>query len=358
MQLQVNKTNFRNLRVVEPLETLKEGQARITIDRFALTANNVSYALSGDYIGYWGYYPTDDSDWGNLCVWGIGIVADAGDTALEQGERLYGFWPMAADVVITPGRVRDASFDDVSEHRASLPSLYNRYQRTRVEPDTLRALEDERSIYFPLFMTSYLLRDFLESEHWFNAQQIIIGSVSSKTGFGLAMFIKQSGYQGRVVGLTSPANVEFVEQLDCCDQVLAYGRETELTDLPSVYVDMSGDSKVRASLHEHLKANLVSDQMVGATHWNHTGRLQQLAGAEPEFFFAPAQITRRDGEWGKGKLAALAVENTLSLIQSTSNQLVIERVAGQEHVTEVWQSLLDNQISGGRGIICSLSREW
>jgi len=358
MQLQINKKNFRDVRAVMPSLGLRSGQARITIDRFALTANNVSYALSGDYIGYWGYYPTDDQSWGNLCVWGIGVVADAGDTQLETGERVYGFWPMASEVLITPGRVREASFDDVSEHRSSLPSLYNRYQRTAVEPKALRALEDERSIYFPLFMTSYLLCDFLKSEDWFQAEQIIIGSVSSKTGFGLALFLKQSAYKGRVVGLTSEANIEFVQQLNCCDQILTYGSEDELDDLPSAYVDMSGDSQVRAALHKRLNTNLVSDQMVGATHWNSTGRVQELSGAEPQFFFAPAQITRRDEEWGRGKLAALAVEQTLQLILSMQHTLAIERVAGQAQVTSVWHGLLDNQVSGARGIICSLSREW
>jgi hypothetical protein len=31
------------------------------IEKFGLTANNVSYAITGDSIGYWGYFPADDN---------------------------------------------------------------------------------------------------------------------------------------------------------------------------------------------------------------------------------------------------------------------------------------------------------
>jgi hypothetical protein len=30
----------------------------VAIERYALTANNVSYALSGEQIGYWKFFPT------------------------------------------------------------------------------------------------------------------------------------------------------------------------------------------------------------------------------------------------------------------------------------------------------------
>ena len=31
------------------------------IEKFGLTSNNVSYAVSGDVIGYWGFYPAEDN---------------------------------------------------------------------------------------------------------------------------------------------------------------------------------------------------------------------------------------------------------------------------------------------------------
>ena len=34
-----------------------EGEILLAIDKFAMTANNVSYAASGDMIGYWRFFP-------------------------------------------------------------------------------------------------------------------------------------------------------------------------------------------------------------------------------------------------------------------------------------------------------------
>ncbi len=36
---------------------LAEGQAQLLIERFALSANNVTYAAWGDWLGYWRIFP-------------------------------------------------------------------------------------------------------------------------------------------------------------------------------------------------------------------------------------------------------------------------------------------------------------
>ena len=36
---------------------LAEGEAIISVDRFALTANNITYGVAGDLIGYWNFFP-------------------------------------------------------------------------------------------------------------------------------------------------------------------------------------------------------------------------------------------------------------------------------------------------------------
>ena len=42
-----------------------------------MTANNVTYAASGDMFGYWQFYPTGDDPWGKVTVWGIGEVIES-----------------------------------------------------------------------------------------------------------------------------------------------------------------------------------------------------------------------------------------------------------------------------------------
>ena len=50
----VDRQDLRETRTVHsPLPPLAEGAVLVAIDQFALMSNNVSYAISGDTIGYW-----------------------------------------------------------------------------------------------------------------------------------------------------------------------------------------------------------------------------------------------------------------------------------------------------------------
>ena len=39
---------------------LAQGQVRLRVERFALTANTVTYATTGDTLGYWDFFPTGE----------------------------------------------------------------------------------------------------------------------------------------------------------------------------------------------------------------------------------------------------------------------------------------------------------
>ena len=55
---------------------LSPGEVRLTLDRFALTSNNISYALSGDFLDYWGFFPTENG-WGRLPAMGYGVGSES-----------------------------------------------------------------------------------------------------------------------------------------------------------------------------------------------------------------------------------------------------------------------------------------
>ena len=71
-------------------------------------------------------------------------------------------------------------------------------------------------------MTGFVIADLLLDNDWFGAQQIVIGSASSKTGFSTAAFVRAAGFEGAIVGLTSDQNVAFSEALGCYDRVVSY----------------------------------------------------------------------------------------------------------------------------------------
>ena len=56
LHFQVDRSNLRRTRFVsEEAGALAQGQVRLAIERFALTANNITYGVAGDMIGYWNF---------------------------------------------------------------------------------------------------------------------------------------------------------------------------------------------------------------------------------------------------------------------------------------------------------------
>ncbi|MFN2098750.1 DUF2855 family protein [Altererythrobacter sp. MF3-039] len=356
-ELWVARDQLRRTKIVESeQQPLEDGQIRVAIAKMGLTANNVSYAVSGEAIGYWKYFPAQ-GEWGKVPGWAMADVVESRSDALAESERLYGFFPMASEVILQPGHVEDDFFMDAGAHRAELPALYNQYRRTKGEPEVLQKLEDERCLLFPLFVTSYVLYDYLIDNDFFGAQQIIIGSVSSKTGFGLAHLLKNDpNLAHKVVGLTSSGNVTFVESLNCCDQIVTYGSEDAIgANLPTAWIDMSGDGPLTGKLHLLLGENMVESCIVGATHWEaERKRDKDLPGAKPKFFFAPGHIAKRDAELGHGEIWRRGSEAGAAIARSISGQIAVEAISGSDDIARIWCDMLDNKVSPSRGIMISL----
>ena len=277
---------------------LKDGQVRLSLESFALTANNVTYAATGFVIGYWRFFPTGIDGQGIVPVWGVARVTESRSPHLGIGTRLYGFYPMAEELVITPEPGGPGVLVDQTEFRADLPLVYNSYTEVQDAPPEA---DYRRALLQPLLATSYLLFDWLIDNDCFGAEQIIIGSASSKTGLGLCKFLAEpEARRYRIVGLTSEGNREFVEGLGACDTVLSYDEIERLDQVPSVYVDMAGNAEVKSRLHHRLQDHVKHSAAVGTSHWDKFAQPQKMPGAKPRFFFAPAQIAKRREEWAPG----------------------------------------------------------
>lgn len=298
--VEVSRRDIRQAAVVaaDPPQ-LNDGEILAEVERFSLTTNNVTYAAAGEQIGYWKFFPAREESNGVVPVWGFARVVESNCDGIGVGERFYGFLPMASHAVLRPGKIREQWFTDVAEHRLKLPPVYNDYNRVGGQ-DANTGMEDLRALLQPLLVTSWLLYDFLEDNQWFGADQIVIGSASSKTGLGLAKYLAEAKPNApKIVGLTSPGNEAFVKGLGACDQVVLYDRIAEdIAQAPAVYVDMAGNAEVRAILHNHLGDLMKHSAAVGTSHWDKFAPTGDLPGAKPQFFFAPAQIVKRRNEWG------------------------------------------------------------
>lgn len=355
--LEVRRKAFAETRLTAaPAPDLAEGDILVAIDKFAMTANNVSYALSGDMIGYWKFFPVAEP-WGVVPVWGFADVIASRCPAIAVGERVWGFLPMASHVVLRPHAITARAFVDGADHRRALPPVYNAYQRTSGDSADLTALENERCLLFPLFSTSYLLCDYLVDNAFFGARQVLVGSASSKTGFGLCNLLSRlDGARPRITGLTSPRNVAFVQKLGVCDSVETYDAIGALdAATPTAFVDMAGAGDVVDAVHAHFGQSLKVSIAVGATHWN-AGRPRPADAAVPHtFFFAPAQIQKREQDWGPGEVMRRATGEAARISRDLKGAMTVRHEHGATAVAAAWARLVANETPPDTAIMASLT---
>src|SRR5207253_2796311 len=124
--------------------------------------------------------------------------------------RFYGYFPIASHVRMQPERVTERGFYDAVEHRRTLTSAYNQYTRVTNDAAYAPELENYQMLYRPLFITSFMLADFLEDNRFFGATRLVVSSASSKTAYGTAFCLRDvPGIS--LAGITSARNRAFVE---------------------------------------------------------------------------------------------------------------------------------------------------
>ena len=336
---------------------LAEGQVRVRVESFALTANNITYAALGDMLNYWQFFPTGEAGWGIVPVWGFGTVTESQHPDVAVGERLYGYWPMADQAVLSPQRANPTGFSDGAAHRAGLHAVYNHYLRTRTDGLYRADNEDVQALLRPLFITSWLIDDFLADQQFFGARRMLLSSASSKTAYGTAFQLAQrEGIE--VIGLTSPGNVAFCESLGCYHRVVTYDALDTLDGAtPSVYIDFAGSVGLRQRIHAHF-TGLAYSCSVGASHVGDLGGAGQLPGPRPVMFFAPAQVKKRHADWGAQGLndRLVAAWNQFSTAVSAGPQpwLTVQRHAGPQATKALFASVLAGSGDPRAGHIATL----
>jgi NADPH:quinone reductase-like Zn-dependent oxidoreductase len=347
----VRKTALRETRFAPQETTIAAGQALLRLTRFALTANNVTYAAIGDQFGYWKFFPAEDG-WGRVPVWGFADVVASNAPELKAGERIWGYYPIASHLVVTPARVTASGFVDGAEHRQGLPPVYNQYERVAADPAYDPRRENEIALFRPLFMTGFLLDDFLDENACFGARRVALASASSKTALSLAKLLKARG-GAEVVALTSAANAAFCEKTGFYDRVVTYDAMDALpADAPVTLVDMAGDPRVIDALAERLGDRFFYNCMVGGAHWD--ARAMEAKGPPRTLFFAPDRIAKRRKDWGAEGLATRYGAAWTGFLAAAESWLTVLEGRGEADVLARWAALLDGKARPEEGYILSL----
>jgi len=334
------------------------GEVILKIDRCALTTNNITYAAYGDSMNYWGFFPTGQAEWGHIPAWGFADVVASDVVGIKVGERFYGYFPLASYLWMRPDRVTERGFYDAAEHRQALTSAYNQYTRCSWDAYYTPETENLQILLKPLFLTSSMLADFLQDKEFFGATRLVFSSASSKTAFGTAVCLENNPDIERIA-LTSSGNKAFVETLGCYERTVSY---EELDSLPNdrltLYVDFSGDLKLRDRVHQHFAGQLVYSCFAGSAQSTDKAQLSAIAGPQPVFFFAPIQIRKRNAEWGPEKVSqhiGEGLQRFYKLLTAKSTPLleVVEN-EGYEAAQRVLSRLFHGQVAPGEGHVIKL----
>ncbi len=355
VSVEVDRTDVTKTRIVpSPVPALAEGGVRFQVERFALTANTTTYALFGDMLGYWGFFPTE-AGWGRVPAIGWGRVIESNQPDVPVGGRYFGWYPMSRivdlEVSVTPEGVRDEG-----AHRGPHAAVYRAFLSTDRDPFHQRGddIEDRHALLRGLFLTSFLADDFFGAADYFGASRVVVLSASSKTGIGFAE--RASARSGlEVVGLTSKRNEAFVRSLGCYGRVMTYDELDALPDdADSVSIDMAGNPAILAALHDRLGDRLRYSMIVGKSHAGAPQHAAPSRGPKPEMFFAPSQVQKRIKDWGRDGYQARTREALHAFIEGSVRWLTVERTQGADAVVATWLDTLAGRVPPDSGRIVSL----
>lgn len=336
--------------VTRDLDPLAPGEVLLRVDTFGLSANNITYALAGDLLGYWRFFPAPEG-WGRIPVWGFADVVESRHEAVPAGTRVFGYLPMSTHLVVK-AEPNATGFVDASEHRRALPPFYNRYGRVPA-----RSREDEAPdmLLRPFVMTGVLLDGYLADQGFAGAETVILVSASSKTAIGLAYVLGRRGAPG-VVGLTSARNRAFVERLGLYRSVATYDDLAGL-DGPGrvVLVDFAGDPALRLALHGRLGERLAASVIVGSTHAKPRGGDEPpLPGPAPVVFFGPTQLEKMRAALGPEGFQAHVAATWQAFLPGARSWLRVREGRGPAAVEETYRALLANRGDPADGHVLSM----
>ena len=356
--LEVDRADFGHTRLVEEdLGELGPNQVRFRVDRFALTANNITYAAVGDMLGYWDFFPAEEG-WGRVPAMGWAEVIESTHPDVPPGGRYFGWYPMSRFVDMTVG-VSATGIRDDGAHRAAHAAVYRSYQSSGADPyrDSGEAYdgetEDRHALVRGLFLTGVLADEFFADRGYDGASTVVVLSASSKTAIAFAQRVATRGV-GELVGVTSPGNVAFVESLGYYDRVVTYD---DIQAIPAtgdaVLVDLSGNTGVVARVHEHLGDRLKYSMIIGFSHHD-APQVEVTVGPTPQMFFAPTEIDRRMAEWGPEEYSRRAREALGSFVDACREWMTVEQVEGAGAAEDAYHRVYDGAVPPDVGLVVSL----
>ncbi len=352
-QHEITKSDLRQTNWQEAdLPALADGDARLSIDAFALTANNVTYAaFGGPPMHYWNFFPGSTDTMGRVPVWGFATVTESKAEGVSVGQRMYGYFPISETLTVTPSKTTPRGFFDAASHRQGLAPIYNFYSYIDTDPAYVEGTEPEQMLFRPLYLTGWMICDSLMEGNP-APDAAIISSASSKTAIAAAHSLKRRGV--KTIGFTSPRNTSFVQETGLYDEVFEYDRVSDYVPTgKTAYVDFVGRPEFTKAVHEKCGDTLIRSLIIGATDWeDERAPVEGLTGPAPEFFFVPDYAANRAKQLPAGELDRRTGADLVDFYPVSRNFVTPKVLVGTEAITQAWLDTVDASIPADQGLIC------
>jgi hypothetical protein len=348
----IAKQDIRDTRIAMVKQApVAPGAARLKLDLFALTANNVTYAAMGTgMLGYWDFFPASEG-FGKVPVWGFATVTESNAPGVEVGARYYGYYPLAESLDVTPAKAGPRGFSDAAPHRAAKAPIYNQYLNVTADPAYDPAFEPEQALFRPLYGTGWWAADCIRQTA---TPVVVLSSASSKTALATAHQLRAGGAV-ELIALTSPGNEAYVRDTGLYDRVVLYENAGSLTaNDAATYVDFLGRTDLAATVHATLGDKLTRSIIIGVTDW--ADRAAQppsggLVGPKPEFFFVPTYAAGR--LQAEPQLGAAMLADLRAFYAASRKYVTAQHVSGPDAILAAWSRLTNGKVPPNEGIVAS-----
>jgi hypothetical protein len=136
--------------------------------------------------------------------------------------------------------------------------------------------------------------------------------------------------------------------------VLSYEAVDRLSpDVATLYADLAGDPRLTAALRAGLGDALVHEVVVGVTH-QEAAVAGTLADTGPAMFFAPDQMRKRIGEWGREGLDRRFAEAWRSFAPVAERWVDVVVSHGPDALEQVWHEVLSGRADPRVGHVVTL----
>ncbi|MER7763270.1 DUF2855 family protein [Streptomyces sp. NPDC097619] len=324
---------------------LREGEVRLTAEKFALTAITATYSRLGESdLPFFEAFAAPEGH-GRVPTWGYARVTESRHPGVAVGTRYYGFLPLSSEVVLTASPT-ERGFADTAPERDYLHPWYREYLPAG-EPD---AFDDHRLLLRPLYPASFNLAEHLGASD--TPRTVLITSASSKTALALAGLVRDRA-DLTTVGVTSAAHLEFVRARGLYDRVLTYeDLPTATLGGPVVLVDFTGQAARLFTLYEHFQPVLEDALLVGYTHPGaEIEPPDALTDPVPWIFFTPTQEGLLIGKEGEESYRARYAASEESFVRSTPAWLDVVHASGPEALLTAYRALMSNALPPHTGTV-------